>query len=102
MIEKINKTVYKCTCQLSGCKKSWTSDDPCPERCRWCGRRTWNGKDSRRKRLITAKGKTQRVSKWAEETGISKQTILARLRLGWKPEEAVTVSVGKKPKGVAQ
>ena len=96
MIEKIDKTVYRCTCELSGCKKSWTSDDPNPERCRWCGRRTWNGQDKRRQHLITAHVKTQRVSAWAKDTGISKQVIQGRLRLGWKPEDAVSVPVGGK------
>jgi hypothetical protein len=98
LIEKIDKTVYRCTCELAGCKKSWMSDDSCPERCRWCGRRTWNGQDLRRKHLITAKGKTQQVSAWAKETGISKQTIQARLRLGWSESDAVTIPVGERPK----
>ncbi len=95
MIEKLNKTVYRCTCELSGCKKSWESNDSCPERCRWCGRRTWNGPDKRKKHFITAKGKTQRISAWAKETGIGKATIAARLRLGWSDSDAVTVPVGQ-------
>ena len=93
MIEKIDKTVYKCTCELEDCRKSWLSYDPAPERCRWCGRRTWKGTDKRPKRLITAKGKTMRISEWAKETGITVRLIRGRLRLGWADEDAVSVPV---------
>jgi hypothetical protein len=92
VIEKINKTVYRCTCEHKDCigkGKSWISDDPDPERCRWCGRRTWNGQDLRHKRLVTANGKTQRISEWAKETGIEVRTIRARLRLRWTEDDAV-------------
>ena len=100
MIEKLNKTVYKCTCNLKVCGGSWESDgDKIPDRCRWCGSRNWNRQDKRKKHLITSKGKTQRISAWAKETGISKQTIQARLRLGWSEQDAVSITVGQKPKG---
>jgi hypothetical protein len=96
VIVKIDKTVYKCTCELKVCGGSWESDgDKVPDRCRWCGSRNWNRQDKRKKRLITAKGKTRRISEWAKETGISIRAIRGRLRLGWSDEDAVTVPIGK-------
>lgn len=90
MVTKKTKTVLLCTCELPGCGKSWESQgEYIPERCRWCGRHTWNGTDLRSKHLITAKGKTQRISQWSKETGLSPQTIRARLNAGWTPDEAV-------------
>lgn len=42
-------------------------------------------------RLITALGKTQSLTEWALESGISKQTIACRLdQLGWAPDRAVS------------
>jgi len=103
-VEKINQFRYRCVCELPDCpgnKKSWLSRDKrIPERCRWCLRRTWNGGDKRPQRLITAYGRTQRVAQWAKESGISKQTIRARLEAGRSPEEAVskpTASPKKEP-----
>ena len=63
MIEKITKIVYRCTCDLPDCGKknpagidehgkprSWDSkDDKIPDRCSWCKRRSWNGRDRRLK-----------------------------------------------------
>ena len=95
MVKKKTKTVLLCTCELKGCGKSWESQSEyIPERCRWCGRYTWNGADKRGTRTITALGKTQLVSAWAKDTGIDKSTIRMRLRLGWTDEDAVTAPVG--------
>ena len=94
MVTVITETKTQCTCDV--CRKSWkTRTDKLPGRCRWCGKRTWNGQDLRPRRLLTALGKTQHLSAWAKETGIGKGTILARLKLGWSDEKAVTTSVGK-------
>lgn len=98
-VKKITTTIYRCTCELPDCGKSWRSvGAQIPERCRWCGRRTWNGQDLRPKHLVTAKGKTQCISDWAKDTGLSKQTIRARIIAGWKPEEAVSIAAGKERK----
>ncbi len=91
---KITQTRYECRCELAGCPgngKSWISeDDHIPERCRFCGRRTWNG-NLKRARLVTAFGRTQRVSEWAKESGISKALIRSRILSGWEPEKAVSL-----------
>lgn len=92
--EKINTTRYRCKCELRDCSgkgQAWLSeDDRVPERCRWCGRRTWNG-ELKRAHLVTAFGKTQRISEWARETGISKALIRFRVLAGWSSEAAVSV-----------
>jgi len=54
-------------------------------------------------RMITALGKTQNLSAWAEESGISKQTISYRLRSGWSSDDAVSTPVSadkKNPRAV--
>lgn len=94
--EKITETVYRCKCELKDCPgkgKPWTSDnDKIPRQCRWCFRRTWNGIDLRPRRVLTVKGKTKTVAEWARESGISKQTIKARIdKFGWSAAEAVSV-----------
>ena len=64
MIEKITKTVYRCTCELADCcgidpktgqPRPWESEgEKIPERCSWCKRRSWNGQDRRRKDAAAA------------------------------------------------
>jgi hypothetical protein len=94
----ITLTRYECRCELKGCPgkgKPWISKDPMvPERCAYCGRRTWNGQDKRKNVFLTASGKTQRLSEWAKETGMSAQLIHHRLKVGWTDEEAVGIPAG--------
>lgn len=57
--KKITKTVYLCTCELPDCTgidpstgkpKPWESKgNKLPDRCAWCKRYTWNGRDRRLK-----------------------------------------------------
>ena len=46
--------MHYCTCELPDCigqGKEWTSlGEEIPARCRWCKRRTWNGRDKRQDR----------------------------------------------------
>jgi len=97
--KKISLTRYECRCELRDCPgygKSWISKDPeVPERCSFCGRRTWNGSDKRKNVVLTALGKTQRLSEWAKETGLSAQVIHHRLKVGWTDLEAVSTPAGK-------
>lgn len=41
--------------------------------------------------LITHNGKTQSMSRWAKEIGISRQALFLRLRRGWPVDVAVEV-----------
>jgi hypothetical protein len=96
--KKITLTRYECKCDLKDCAgkgEPWISkDEGIPERCTWCGRRTWNGKDKRKNLLITVNGKTLRLSEWAKESGLSAQVIHHRLKVGWTDEQAVTIPAG--------
>ena len=98
-VEKITQTRYRCKCELPDCKgkgKPWTSyGNLPPERCRWCGRRTWNGIDQRKNNFVTVHSNTLRLSEWAKLTGISAQLIHSRLKAGWTEEQAVTTPVAK-------
>ncbi len=42
-------------------------------------------------RTITAMGETLTAFQWSKRTGVSRHTILARLRSGWSEEEAITI-----------
>ena len=62
-----------------------------PDNCRWATMKE-QGSNKRNNVLITANGKTQNVMQWAEETGIDHSTIRRRLRLGWNPVKAVSLT----------
>lgn len=47
--------------------------------------------------LLTVRGRTQTVRAWAQEVGLSHQTIDNRLRSGWTPEDAVLLPLGERP-----
>jgi hypothetical protein len=59
------------------------------ENCRWATS-VEQGRNKRNNRMLTFNGKTQCVSAWAEETGMSNKTILFRLNSGWTIEDALT------------
>lgn len=59
-----------------------------PENCRWATRRDQaNNRDCNR--VISARGKTMTIAYWCRETGINRNTLNKRLRLGWEPERAI-------------
>jgi hypothetical protein len=60
-----------------------------PGNCRWVTREV-NQLNKRSHHYITAFGKTQRLTEWARENGISYLKIYKRLQLGWPPEKAVS------------
>lgn len=60
----------------------------CPENCRWATRKT-QGNNKRNNHNIAYKGKTQTLSQWCEELGLSYSSIWNRLYiLGWATEKA--------------
>lgn len=62
-----------------------------PDNCRWTTSKV-NNNNRRDNKLITAFGKTQSASLWAEETNIGRKTIIYRIeKFNWKPEEALTI-----------
>ena len=63
--------------------------DYTPNNCRWATR----SEQSRNKsvtRLISFKGKTQCLTDWAKEKGLSKDVLWRRLKAGWSIERALT------------
>jgi hypothetical protein len=63
-----------------------------PANCRWIPKRD-QGRNLRSNRHLTANGKTQILSDWARETGISAGRISRRILAGWTVEEAVLTPV---------
>ena len=59
---------------------------------RWATRKT-QGNNTRRNRNITAYGKTQSISVWAEQFGMSKDALRRRLNDGWHIEDALTIPI---------
>lgn len=63
-----------------------------PENCRWATKAEQARNTRRsRNRTVTLHGVTQLVSQWAEQTGLKRNTIEARLNRGWSEEEALTI-----------
>ncbi len=64
----------------------------CPENCRWATRNE-QARNKRSNRTMMYNDKTQCIAAWAEETGIQRSTISARLMRGWSVEKALTTPV---------
>jgi hypothetical protein len=61
-----------------------------PENCRWATMREQQNNRTNN-RLIAAFGLSLTSPEWERRTGIKRATIDLRLKLGWTPEQAVTV-----------
>lgn len=78
----------------------WCGQSDCPEcgplgrepNCRWATNAE-QARNTRRNKLITANGVTQTLQDWANQTGINRRTIAARLKKGWDDEDAVNTPV---------
>jgi len=68
-----------------------------PSNCRWATVAE-NNRNKRTTHFITYKNKTQCVTDWSNELGISSYALFARLRNGWTEEEALTIPVGGRRK----
>lgn len=62
-----------------------------PENCRWVDRTTQarNTRNIERAKKLTHKGVTKTIREWAEEYGMKRRTLSARVFNGWSTEEAL-------------
>ena len=61
-----------------------------PWNCRWVDRVTQNN-NKRSNHLLTVNGKTQSITKWSKEFGISESVIRGRLKRGWSEKDSVLI-----------
>lgn len=71
-----------------------TNGDYSPDNCRWATS-TEQLINRRIAHNLTYNGKTQIVSEWAKELGISQFTLRARIRYGWSVERILGTPVSK-------
>lgn len=64
-----------------------------PSNCRWA---TWKEQANNKSlnHILTFDGKSQTMTLWAEETGITRSAIKTRLKNGWSVEKALTTPIG--------
>lgn len=69
-----------------------------PENCCWATR-TEQARNRRSNRLLTYQGRTQPLSAWAEELGLTEKVVRSRLSYGYPTE--IALSPDPLPRGVA-
>lgn len=64
-----------------------------PSNCRWA---TWKEQANNKSlnHILTFNGKSQTMTLWAEEAGITRSAIKTRLKNGWSVEKALTTPIG--------
>ena len=72
-----------------------------PGNCRWATRKQQQ-RNMRSNKLLTFNGKTQPLAAWAEEAGLTNETIRNRLRMGWEISHALTVPSDDRKLSVAR
>jgi hypothetical protein len=60
-----------------------------PDNCRWATAKE-QANNTRKNHRITALGRTQTLSQWAEEANLRAATIAARIKCGWPTDKAVS------------
>jgi hypothetical protein len=60
-----------------------------PGNVRWATRKE-QGRNTKRKRLLTYNGETKPIWQWSEETGLGYQLLFNRIDRGWTAEKALT------------
>jgi hypothetical protein len=68
--------------------------DYTPENCRWATSDE-QGRNKRSNNLIEFNGRTQTISDWSRETGITVSAIFHRIRSGWPLETVFSVPCGE-------
>lgn len=65
-----------------------------PDNCRWVTMMVQNS-NSRHTHMLEYKGTKKNISEWAREKGMSRDTLIKRLRSGWELERALNEPVNK-------
>jgi hypothetical protein len=65
-----------------------------PENCEWASAVT-QGRNKTNNKLLTFQGKTQPLSAWAEELGMTYSTLNTRLQRGWDDERVLATPIRK-------
>lgn len=66
-----------------------------PDNCRWATAKT-QARNQSKNRLITYGGRTQCLSAWAEEIGMSSISLQSRLDRGWSVERSIEEPIDKR------
>lgn len=69
--------------------------DYSPENCRWADVSTQSINRSTN-RVISFRGKTQRITQWADELGVNVSILCKRFSRGWSVEEVLTTELNPK------
>ena len=69
----------------------------CKSNCRWATKKQ-QMRNMRTNHLVAYNGKKQCIAAWMEETGISENVILWRLKRGWPVEDTLTTPIRGKRK----
>jgi hypothetical protein len=73
-------------------ERSDTNGNYCKDNCVWATYEA-QARNTRRNKLITLDGETKCLQEWANDIGISRNVISARLRIGWSVRDALTTPV---------
>ena len=65
-----------------------------PDNCRWVTMMVQNS-NSRHTHMLEYKGTKKNISEWAREKGMSRDTLIKRLRSGWELERVLNEPVNK-------
>ena len=68
-----------------------------PGNCRWATDKE-QALNKRNSRIVHAFGKAMTVDEWSSRVTIPERTLRSRLGRGWKPEDALTIPKGGKPR----
>ena len=60
------------------------------ENLKWASNKE-NARNSNHQTMIKAFGESKGISEWAEQFGLKKETVIARLQRGWNNEDAVSI-----------
>lgn len=73
----------------SSLERTWNDGPYTRSNCRWASRKE-QARNRRTCRILAYAGRTQTLTEWSEQQGLSVKTLWTRLHRGWSLEEALT------------